>query len=62
PRCDPRPSVDHRVRHLARGVVVIRALAAGTALGLGVFTVAFLAFMRGWLGVDGILIDTLHHF
>lgn len=41
---------------------MIRALVAGTALGLGVFAVAFLAFMRGWLGVDRLLIDTLHHF
>ena len=41
---------------------MIRAPAAGTALGLGLFAVAFVAFMHGWLGIDGLLIDTLHHF
>lgn len=40
----------------------MKAIAAGTALGLSVFALAFVAFMRGWLGIDGLLIDTLHHF
>ena len=41
---------------------MVKPIAAGTVLGLSAFALAFVAFTRGWLGVDGLLIDTLHHF
>lgn len=42
---------------------MLRALAAGTALGLGLFTVGFVAFIQGWPPADWFIErDTLHHF
>lgn len=43
--------------------MVIRSLVIGGALGLGLYVFGFVAFLRGWFGIDWLMDrDTIHHY